>query len=51
MEKEEKENDRTLLGKILKAIDPKTGEKLSYPDVWTNASVLLCHIYRKTLTS
>jgi len=36
----EKEGERTILGSILQAFDPETGQKLSEADVITNANLI-----------
>jgi cytochrome P450 len=44
METEETDGHRTILGNMLNAIDPETGEKLSDDDVVANAALLVYHM-------
>lgn len=47
MQVEEQDGERTVLGTIIKAIDPATGKKLSELDVRANATILVYHLNHK----
>jgi len=40
-EEDEKEGDRTIIGNILRAVDPQTGAKFSLKDVHANSNIFM----------
>jgi cytochrome P450 len=45
MESEEVDGDRTILGKLVNAVDPETKKKLSQLEIITNSSLLMYTIF------
>jgi hypothetical protein len=50
MESEEVDSNRTILGKLVKAVDPETKKKLSQLEIVTNSSLLMYAIQEVSLT-